>query len=188
MSFGKLKTVQSGAIGMLMLALLGGPTVAHAEATNEYDMKAAYLFNFAKFINWPEGSYTREDQAIQICVLGRDDFGDALGRVSRGRTVQGRAIHVRKIAGGGAEDSKASSCNILFVSSSESGREKALLSSLQDKPIVTVGEVEGFTQIGGVFNYVAEGPRIRFELNREAAAAKGLSISSRLVRLAEVTN
>ncbi len=151
-------------------------------------MKAAYLFNFAKFINWPEGSFAREDQPIQICVLGRDDFNDALGHVSRGRSVQGREIEVKKLRGGGGDDAKARSCNILFVSRSESGRETDLLSSLQGQPVVTVGEVEGFTQFGGVFNYVSEGTRIRFELNRKAAEAKGLSVSSRLVRLAQITD
>ena len=188
MSYRKTGKLSGWALGMLLLALLGGSSVARAGAASEYDMKAAYLFNFAKFINWPEGSFAKEDQPIQICVLGRDDFGDALGRVSRGRTVQGRAVEIKKLAGGGASDAQARSCNILFVSRSESGREADLLSVVGERPVVTVGEVEGFTEIGGVFNYVAEGSRVRFELNRKSAASKGLSVSSRLVRLADVTN
>lgn len=188
MVFRRLGTFQGWALSVLLLALLGGSSVAQAAEAGEYDIKAAYLFNFAKFINWPEGSFAQEDQPIQICVLGRDDFGDALGRVSRGRTVQGRAIQVKKLKGGGRDDAKARSCNILFVSSSESGRERELLAVLEGQAIVTVGEVDGFTEFGGVFNYVSEGTRIRFELNRTAAKDKGLSVSSRLVRLAEITN
>jgi hypothetical protein len=190
MIFGRLGTIQSWALSMLLLALLAGSSLVYADAAvaGEYDMKAAYLFNFAKFINWPEGSFVQEDQPIQICVLGRDDFGGALERVSRGRGVQGREVEVKKLMGGGGDDAKARSCNILFVSCSEAGREMELLSALMGQPIVTVGEVDGFTEYGGVFNYISEGTRIRFELNRKAAEANGLSVSSRLVRLAQITN
>jgi len=172
----------------LVLCVCGSPGLASAgsDAEREYGVKAAYLYNFAKFLTWPESSFASAEEPIHICVMGRDDFGGSVDAVISGKNVRGRSLALWKLRGDGVDDRKAGSCHILFVSSSEQGRESYIFASIKGRSVVTVGEVEGFAGIGGMLNYVARGTKLRFQLNRKVAEDAGIGVSARLVKIAEI--
>jgi hypothetical protein len=141
----------------------------------EYRVKAAYLFNFAKFIEWPPPA---RSGPLTICVAGRNVFGDVLEQTIAGEAVDGRPLTARVIL------EPMDGCHILFVP--QGAAETAYLRTTQDTPVLTVGETPGFVARGGVANFVLEGGRVRFEIDPGHADRAGLRISSRLLRLARV--
>ena len=164
---------------LLLLATIGG---RHAQAQpsqpSEYEVKAAFLYNFARFVEWPE-----EDQAgptFTICIVGEDPFGEAFESIE-GRQVRGRTLVVdrRPELGGQA-------CDMLFISSSERRRMGAILAALEARPILTVSEVDGFGSQGGMINFVLEQREVRFEISIEAVERAGLEMSAKLLRVARV--
>ncbi|MCE5310059.1 MAG: YfiR family protein [Acidobacteriales bacterium] len=150
-----------------------------AEATMEYRVKAAFLYNFARFAEWPQ---SRNAAPLVIGVLGADPFGGALANTVHGKTIGGRQIVVRRV--GSVE--AASGCAILFVSSSERNRWPEILTPLRHTAVLTVGDAPGFLAAGGVMNFYLENNRVRFELNPAAARRSGLKLSAQLIRLAQV--
>jgi len=179
-----LRTLANALLMAMVVAIPAG--AARADTAREYGVKAAYLFNFAKFVTWPDTSFPAAQDPIRICVLGRDDFGGTLDAVVKGKTVRGRKLEVQKLRGAGDDDPLARSCHILFISASEQGREAVIFAAIEDRSIVTVGEVEGFATKGGMFNYVARGTKVKFQLNRSVAEARGVGVSARLIKLAEL--
>jgi hypothetical protein len=167
-------------IGVLAALLpLVSPSVSAADGQDgqfdEYQVKAAFLFNFAKFVVWPEPP----QGAIVIGIVGEDPFRDALDSVVRGKTVNGRSLAVRRFAS--AED--VSRCHILFVSASEKRRVPELLQRV-GHGVLTVGEVPQFVRDGGVIRFLLDGNRVRFQINTQAAEQSGLKIHSQLMSLA----
>jgi hypothetical protein len=162
-----------------VFALLAAPPGLQAQAAGEYELKAAFLYNFTKFVEWPPAAFT--DGAFRVCVLGEDPFGKSLkdltGQEAAGRKLQ---VLVFKEAIARPED-----CHILFVSRSERGRMPAILSGVRDSPVLTVADTEGFLDDGGIVNFLLEGSKIRFEINQEAAGRAGIKISSKLLQLAK---
>lgn len=143
----------------------------------EYQVKAAYLYNFGKFIRWPAAS--GKGDSFAICVLGRDPFGSTLDATLAGETIDGRKVTAVRMAR--AQD--AAECRILFISSSESGRLNEVLAAL-GKGVLTVSDMPHFAEHGGMIQFVLEGDRVRFEVNLGAAQRAGLSPSSELLKVA----
>jgi hypothetical protein len=166
----------------LPVALTASPARAQAAAgqaaaaTREYQIKAAFIYNFVKYVDWPGDKKT-----LTIGVLGRNPFGSALDALS-GKTVNDRTLTVRRIA----NVQEARAVDVLFVSSSESEHVRQIIEALRSQPVLTVGEVGGFAQNGGVINFTNEGNKVRFEINPDAAERARLKISSQLLRLAKV--
>jgi hypothetical protein len=161
-----------------------GPLVSGdaAEGSLEYPVKAAFLINFAKFAEWPADSLQARAAAVSICVFGRDPFGDVLEKTVAGRSAGGRPLVIerhRKV-------DELRACHVLFISGSESGHVTELLERLADKPVLTVGESDGFARRGGVIGLVVEDNRARFEVNLRAAQHAGLALSSKLLGVARV--
>lgn len=163
-----------GAAGLLLWA-------EGAAAVSEYQVKAAFLLNFGKFVEWPAESFA-EDRGLQICVLGEDPFGDTLDATVSGRSVGRREVEPRRVASAAA----ARGCEIVFVSRSEKARMDEILGALRGQPVLLVGEVERFARRGGMINFVEVDQKIRFEINEEAAKQAGLRISSQLLKLATI--
>jgi hypothetical protein len=161
----------------LVLAL-----TAFAGTVDEYQLKAAFLYSFAKFVEWPPASFKTGKDPIRICVIGEDPFGGSLDEVLKGKTVLGRPIELSGIPGA----AQAADCQIAFVSSSEQKHLRAIMKYLPASGILTVGETDGFAQHGGMINLTRENGRIRFEINAELASAAGLRISSRVLELARI--
>ena len=169
---------------LVTVVLLGMVSAGRApgQEIEEYQVKAAFLYNFAKFVQWPSQAFKKPQDPIVICVFGRNPFGSALGDVIRGKSVEGRGFVLRPVA----DAEEASACQILFVVSSEGKRFRSLWGNLKPEGILTVGEVQGFATGGGVINFRLEGGRVRFEINVEAAEQAQLHISSKLLSLAEI--
>ena len=172
------------AVGIVFVAMLisgGAPSIARGETAPEYTVKAAFLYNFAKFVEWPAGAFSGSTSPIVIWVLGEDPFGDALGSL-KGKTANGRPIVVRYAANLG----ELERCHLLFVSASEKANLPKILQTTKGWSILTVGDMNGFAQDGGIINLVNEEQRIRIEVNMEAAQLSRLKISSKLLALAKI--
>jgi hypothetical protein len=175
-------TLEIRLLAMALLIADHGHTKELPGATSEYQVKAAFIYNFVKFVEWPPEPGEPGDP-ISICVFGKDPFGSALERVVGGRNANGRPIEIRRPSGIAA----AQSCQVLFVSSSESARLEAIFKSISSLSVLTVSEIGRFCERGGVIEFVVEEQRIRFRINVKAAALANLKISSKLLQLALTT-
>jgi len=159
------------------------PPNAHSQdALPEYQVKAAYLFNFLKFVQWPEDAFTDSLAPIVIGIVGDDPFGNALPEVVVGKTVQGRDLVIRKYHAG--ENLRGAS--ILFISTSEKKRLPQILASLHGSSALTVADMDGFLDEGGMIQFLSENDRVRFSINVDATSRARLKVSSKLLSLARV--
>lgn len=168
-------------LALLALVAVIGHVRAEEPVADEYPVKAAFLFNFAKFVEWPAGAFKSPEDPITICVLGQNPFGTALEDVVRDKTVANRAFVVRAVS----NSQQAANCQIVFVSASERKRFHFLLDQLKGRSILTVGEGDDFTANGGIINFKLKEARVRIEIDAGAADRAGLRISSKLLSLAE---
>jgi hypothetical protein len=165
-------------------ALLAAPLSAQAPRASEYQIKAAFLFNFAQFVEWPASAFSTLDAPLIIGILGADPFGAALDEIVRGERIADRALVVRRYE----QVADATEAHILFVGRSEEEALPAILLELRNRQILTVGEVEGFAQRGGMIGFVSADNRIRLNVNLSASEDSDLTISSRLLRAAEIVS
>ena len=152
-----------------------GQTSSPTDAPSlEYKVKAAFLLNFTKFIEWPASQDTDAGAPFTICVLGENPFGPVLDQIIEGETVNGRKLAVRRIG-----PSEVKSCKVVYVARNEKNSPKII-----EPGILTVGEGDQFLREGGVISFVIENRRVRFDVNRAAAARAGLTLSSKLLNVA----
>lgn len=164
----------------LLLALLSAASLRAQEVKRtEYQVKAAYLYNFGLFVSWP-GVGKPSPEPFVVCVLGKDPFGPVLDSTFAGEMLDGRAIAVRRFSD--ARD--AHSCGILFISRSEAKKLSAILAALGNAAILTVSDIPDFSERGGMIQFVWDGDNVRFEVNLTAADAAGLTLSSDLLKVA----
>ena len=150
-----------------------------AESRSEYQIKAAYLVNVARFVEWLTPA---SKPAFHFCLVGRDPFGEILGELIAGKTIDSRPLQIRRIAA----TSELEPCDVVFLPATEMYRFNSLAASLAGRSVLTVGEAKGFAARGGVVNLVTEDEHVRMEINPEAAARARLKVSSRLMQLAKV--
>ncbi|MGH9432309.1 MAG: YfiR family protein [Terriglobia bacterium] len=151
-----------------------------ASAATEYEVKAAYLLNFAKFVQWPVKAAAAQEDAFSICVVGADPFGPALDAIIEGETIGDKKVVARRIS----KPQDATACRILFISSSEDSELPGVLAALDDSSVLTVSDMPEFTRRGGMIHLILEDRRVRFEINLSAAERAGLTLSSQLLKLA----
>jgi hypothetical protein len=151
----------------------------HAKPT-EYEVKATYLYNFLRFVEWPAGVAVGRSDPFAICVLGEDPFGPSLNATVAQETIAGKSVVAKQIHG--LQD--AMGCRVLFISSSEGQRLKQILTSLGTASVLTVSDLPKFSQRGGMVQFVLEGDRVRFEVNSATAERAGLTLSSELLKVA----
>jgi hypothetical protein len=156
--------------------------VARAEeATSvEYKIKAAYLLNFTKFVEWPTNRFSAPATPIRVGVLGKDPFGADLERTMSGRLIEHRKFEIVRIA----EPEAAVNCHIVFISSSERRRLPYIVQTLHKAHVLTVGEHEQFLEEGGIIRFFLHQDTVRFEINPRGANEAGLRISSKLMQIA----
>jgi hypothetical protein len=164
------------------LLAVGLAVVGQAQAPTEYEMKALFLYNFAKFVEWPRDAAGTTNAPFVIGVLGEDPFGDVLDETLRGKTVGGRTVVVRRFMR--AKDARV--CQMVFVSASEHRHLRSIFDSLRGAKVLTVGETPDFALQGGIINFTLQDNRVHFEINVEAAQSAGLKISSKLLSLARI--
>ncbi len=167
------------ALGVLTLGLA---VLAHfagaAEATLEYQVKAAFLLNFTRFTEWPAPSFSDPQAPLEICVLGKDPFGRALDDVIQGEATNGHRLAVRRFNGPPVPQT----CRVLFVDPDLKGAAKLLEGVAPG--VLTVGEGHRFLEDGGTIAFVLEDRRVRFDINQTAAEKSGLKLSSKLLSVA----
>jgi len=150
---------------------------------NEYQVKALFLYNFARYVEWPPQSFKAPNDPIVICILGQNPFGRALDQAVAGNSVAGRPFLIRQFS----DFQPGDTCHILFVASAERRRFRSVAARLKGSGVLSVGESPGFTAEGGVINFKLEDGRVRFEIDVEAAGREHLHISSKLLSLAQIT-
>ncbi len=172
-------------IGVMVLvgALVFGR--AAVAGVSEYRVKAAFLYNFARFIEWPETAFDDKTAPLVFCILDPGPFGDAFETI-RDKTVRGRPVAVRPFD----PERKAEPCHVVFINTKDGDAARRLLSEVfSRKGVLTAGETQGFARQGGVINFfITEENKIRFEINIAAARRAGLKISSKLLKLAEIVS
>jgi hypothetical protein len=159
-------------LSAIAIGLLAVPASPASEDRLEYQVKAAFLFNFLKFVEWPAGA---PDLPWGICVLGHDPFGDVLDQTVRGKIVNGRPVEVRRYA----RISDIKDCHILFIARADFER----LGTPVQQGLLTVGESPGFLKAGGVINFYIEENRVHFEIRPSVIPSTGLRVSSQLLKL-----
>ena len=172
-----------GFFGLLVIILsfaAVGPV--HAQESKEYQLKAAFLYNFAQFVKWPPNAFPAADAPFDIGILGDDPFGSALEETVQGETIDNHRMTV--VRAQRLEDLK--DCQMIFVCRSEEGQVGEVLSQLGSKPVLTVSEVENFAQNGGDIDFYLSGGKVRFEINPQSALRCGLKISSQLLNLGKI--
>ena len=171
---------------LLSAMALGGHTEAlDSSDSSEYLIKAGFIYNFAKLVEWPTASFAQPDSPIVIGILGEDPFGATLDRIVADKKINGRGFAVKRVKW--SRDFKdLRDCNILFVSSSEKEHIESVIDAMKGLPILTIGDAPGFAKRGGIINFMLEDNKVRFEVNVEAAKHADLTISSRLLTLARI--
>jgi len=170
-------------MGLLIFILLF-PAVglARAQESKEYQLKAAFLFNFVQFVKWPPDSFSNAGAPFCIGILGDDPFGSALEETIRGEAIDNHPLTV--VRAQRIEDLK--DCQVIFVCRSEEGHVSEILSQLDSRPILTVSEVESFARDGGDIDFYLSDGKVRFEINPGSAQRCGLKISSQLLSLGKI--
>jgi hypothetical protein len=165
----------------LALAAVLATAVAGHASRDEVQLKAAFLLNFARLVEWPPASRPAAGSPVVLGVLGDPEVGAAIATGLKGATVGDHPVEVRVLA----DASEVAGCHIVFVAGEESD-DGAILAA-RGNAALSVGQHDDFTHRGGVINFYTESNRLRFEINTRAANAAGLKISSRLLRLARIT-
>jgi hypothetical protein len=181
--------------GGLIRLLLGSPILisylglvhisgncAPTQGPSEYKVKAAFLYSFTKFVQWPPSTFSNSNDPVTVCVFGENPFGGALQEILAGKTFNGRPFAVKEVTG----TQQARGCLILFISSSERKRLKTILESLDGAAVLTIGDTQGFAEDGCMIDFVLEDSKMRFEINTIAADHARLKISSKLLSLARI--
>jgi hypothetical protein len=167
----------------LVLLFLGWTVPVHAQDVTEVNLKGAFLFNFARFTEWPADSLPA-DAIVSACVLGDAAVGDALARQVKGKQIGRRTVAVTIVG----FESPLPTCHLLYVSGVPRARVTAIVSSLREAPVLTVSDVEDFTKRGGIIQFFVESGKMRFRINARSAKRSRLLLSSRLLALADVVD
>ncbi len=165
-----------------LIALLLLAATAAAQTAGEYQVKAAFLFNFAKFVEWPAGSFKNPSDGIHICILGDDPFGTALSGLLAGQKINARPL----IGAHFSEVKEVIGCQILFISTSERKNLRNILAAAAGGGILTVGEWDNFALDGGMIGFRLKDGKVRLEINLKATENAQVQISSKLLSLAQI--
>ena len=162
----------------LLLLVLGCPAAGTAQSASEYQIKAAFLYNAPKFVEWPAEALT--STSFTIGVLGDDPFGTLLDQLA-GRTIKGKKVVIRRLA----SLERAAECQVLFIATSEQRRLQAVLVRLRELPLLTVSDIDGFAFAGGMLELSMDRDRLTFIINNRQSKRQGFKISSQLLKLAQ---
>jgi hypothetical protein len=180
----------AGRLVLSFLVLLSGsagwvlPARGQADAATGYEVKAAFLFNFAKFIEWSPGAFATPRSPFVVCVLGQDPFGNVLDDTLQGKTIGDRAFTVQRLK----DKADVRHCQMVFVSSPESAHLSEIVESSRGAHVLLAGESNGFAASGGTIEFTLEDNHVHFTINTDAANRSGLKFSSKLLALAKIVH
>ena len=160
--------------------IMAWASVVMAEEPSESQVKAAFVYNFPKFIQWPNSTLPSGESKMTLCILGDDPLVDSLESLT-GKIISGRQLSVRRIKG----PDDASRCQIVYIGKSERDQTRNILKGMKEG-VLTIGEMNHFASLGGIINFVIVENKVSFEINIDAAERAGLKISSQLLKLAKI--
>jgi len=167
----------------LSMAIQVTSTDAQQQKLDEYEVKAAFMYNFLKFIEWPDNAFSDYHTTINLCVLGKDPFGSSLDSIQEGAINNKKIIIKHHYDIDGLEE-----CNVLFISRSEKERLTKIVKTLSGLNILTISDTKSFAQQGVLINFYIEENKVRFEINQDAVNRSKLRISSKLLNLAKIVH
>ena len=175
---------RTGRLGLLaaLVLLLGMPAGAWSQSASASTLRAAFVFNFAKFTEWPADALPADAPAV-FCIVDDAEMAGTLERLLKGHKVSGHDTVVRRIA---LNHPDVKSCQVLYVANLDAKRAAAVLSAVQQAPVLTVADFENFAELGGIANLFIEDGKMRFAINVEAATKSRLQVSSKLLTLARI--
>jgi uncharacterized protein DUF4154 len=180
----------SGLVGVALISFLVclcgcAPAVrSQSTTTTEYDLKLAFLFNFAKFVEWPPDAFPNEKVPITLCVFGTDPFGRSLDEIVQGKMANNREFAIRRTM----KPEDLHGCQIIFIIDAERGRLAEIFESLKHSSVLLVGESDGFAERGGCIQFYLEDNKVRFSINVDAVQRARLTVSSKLLALARIVH
>jgi hypothetical protein len=177
-----LRTLKAITMSVLLANISSAPPRLRAESagTTEYAVKAAFLFHFAQFVEWPAEAFASAQSPLTYCTVGEDPFRGALDQSVNGKSFGSRPLQVQHLK----DWQPGAGCQVVFIGEAESKRHAAALASVNEYPVLTVGESEHFVQDGGVIGFCLVENKVRFDVNLEAAGKVRLKISAKLLALA----
>jgi len=170
-------------IGLALLVVFASANSRAASLRGEnaeYQLKAAFILNFARYIEWPPTAFASRGQPLVIGIVGKDPFGPNIERIVAGKNIDGHPVVVKRV-----NTTSPGDCHVVFIAASEKDRIAELLQPVRGSPVLTIGDTEGFNEAGGIIYLKKKQDMIRFEINLAAAEASGLKISSKLLKLAD---
>jgi hypothetical protein len=163
-----------------LLLLMCGSRLSGAQAVSEDQVKAAYLYSFAKFVEWPAGTFTSPSDPIRLCILNSRSFQTQLNKIAGNKQIAGHPVLVIFV-----QDAKqARGCQELFIDSSQNQETPQVIDALRGTSVLTVGETNSFVEQGGIINFIMQGDHVQFQVNQKAALQAGLHMSSQLLSVA----
>ncbi len=171
-------------LALACLGLAGGWAAGQdkSASVSEYELKAAFIYNFTQFTDWPPGAFSSTTAPLVIGIVGDDPFGKTMDDLVRGEVVRKHPLVLKRLR----VDEELRGCHLLFISRSEKERLPALLNQLKGSPVLTLSDVDGFAQQGGMVNLLLVNKNVKMEINQAAAGEAGLQISSKLLNLARI--
>ena len=166
--------------GLISVSIFAMAAFGQPLSSQEYQLKASFLYNFANFVKWPAHAFASSTDPIVFCVLGDDPFGPALDATLNNKTIGGRALVAKRTA----SEQGIKGCHLLFIGDSETKRLTSILSSAKQGAVLTIGEDESFLGQGGMIVFIRQNRKLRFAVNLEAVRGANLKLSANLLRLA----
>ena len=167
-------------LGLALLLAFASSSLGQEGQPSEYQVKAAFLYKFTRFIEWPEAAFSRTNSPFVVGIIGENPFGQELERAVKNKEVNGHGFIVKEIK----TLAEAKACHVLFISQSERRRLPEIIGAVATLPVLTVSETDRFLALGGIINFLVEENKVRFEISDVAARRAGLKISSKLLYLA----
>src|SRR5271163_1895864 len=168
------------ALALALMLSVDPNLLAQKTSPTEYEVKATYLYNFGRFVEWPSNATAPTGGSFTICVLGQDPFGQILDAILAGESINGASLAAARIS----KPQEAMNCRILFISGSEGSQLKQILVVLDGTSVLTVSDLPKFSQRGGMVQFILEGKRVRFEVNLTPVEHAHLTLSSELLKVA----
>jgi hypothetical protein len=170
-------------VAVLMVALGTVAIAAFAQGpADEAQVKAAFMYNFLKFVDWPADAFNGPRDSLIVGILGSGPTADAAARFLNGKSVHGRAVVIRRLK----DDGPRPTIHALFIGNADTSRTRAVLDAVANAAVLSIGESTDFAEDGGVIGLLVEKQKVRFEINTDAAAGAGLKVSSKLLALARI--
>jgi hypothetical protein len=168
-----------GAVGAVAVSAISAGIGAQ-QRNIEYEVKAAFLYNFLTFVHWPESAFAGPGAPFRLCIVGQDPFGSALEALVNGESVGTHRTSLERLT----EDQSASACHVAFVSKNDDDRLETIVRVTEKRSVLVVGETPRLNQLCGGIAFAVEGDRVRFDINLPALTGRGLRVSSKLLRVA----